>query len=358
MKAIIPIGGRGTRMRPVTFSQNKHFIPVGNKMLIEYPIQTIVDAGIHEIAITYNPGQLKYAQDLLGNGSRWGVRLTYILQEEPLGLANIYQVCEEWVGGDSFVLHLGDNIFTAGIKDLVEYFQVYKPNGLIAMVHHPENTRLGVPYFDGNGRLTAYVEKPQNPPHDFAIPGLYFMDQNGYKCFHSDDKLKPSARGEYEIPDAYQWLINHDYRIDVKEYKGKWLDPGKFGDWLETNQYLLDVNTTHSINSAIDSSVKIEGRVMIGNDCQIKNTIVRGPVNIGNNVIIEDSFIGPYTSIYHKCNLKKCRIENSVLMEEVLIDNIVKPIDTSLIGPGSKINSNNSGNTIKVFLGEQSEISL
>jgi len=132
MKAIIPIGGRGTRMRPITFSQNKHFIPVGNKMLIEYPIQTIVDAGIHEIAITYNPSQLKYAQDIIGDGSKWGANISYILQPEPLGLANIYEVCEEWVGDDSFVLHLGDNIFTAGIKDFVDYFQAYKPNGLIA----------------------------------------------------------------------------------------------------------------------------------------------------------------------------------------------------------------------------------
>lgn len=178
MKGIIPTGGRGTRMRPITFSSNKHFIPVANKPLILYPIETVANTGIKEIAITYNPGGLEEAKNLLGDGSQWGITITYVLQEKPAGLANIVEVCEEFVKGDSFVLHLGDNIFVEGINDAFEYFEKNKPNGLVTMLHHPDNRRLGVPYFDENGRLLKYVEKPENPLHDFAIPGLYFADSN------------------------------------------------------------------------------------------------------------------------------------------------------------------------------------
>ncbi len=359
MKGIIPIGGRGTRMRPITYSQNKHFIPVGNKRLIEYPIESMVGAGITDIAITYNPGQLPFAEDVLGDGSGWGARFTYILQPEPLGLANIYQVCEEWTKGDSFVLHLGDNIFTEGIRKAIVYFEKEQPNGLVMMVHHPENVRLGVPYFDEHGRLIKYVEKPTHPPHDFAIPGLYLMDSNGFNPFKGEDAMQPSGRGEYEIPDAYQWLIDHGYRVDVIEYEGKWLDPGKFNDWLETNQYLLDTQTTATISGVLDSTVSVQGRVTVGKNCIITNTVIRGPVNIGNNVIIENSFIGPYTSIYHGCTVKGCRIDNSVLMEQVVIEDVKKHIDSSVIGPFSHITSHKSSHEpIEMFLGEMTELSL
>ena len=153
MKAIIPTGGRGTRMRPLTFSTNKHFIPLANKPLIFYPIETVANAGIKEIALTYNPEGLEETKSILGDGSRWGLKFEFVLQEEPKGLANIFQVCEEYLAGSSFVMHLGDNIFVDGISDLVNHFEKNKPDGLVAMVHHKENTRLGVPYFDKDGHL-------------------------------------------------------------------------------------------------------------------------------------------------------------------------------------------------------------
>lgn len=347
-------------MRPVTFTANKHFIPVANKLLIEYPIETVAAAGIGEVAITYNPGQLEYAKEVLGDGSRWGVKLTYILQPEPKGLANIFQVCEDWVGNDQFVSHMGDNIFTEGIKDLVDYFVKGKPSGgMVTMVQHEENWRLGVPYFDKQNRLVKYVEKPKNPPHKFAVPGLYFMNKNAFKMFKGKDKLKPSARGEFEQPDAYQWLIDHGYKVVVKEYKGKWLDPGKFNDWLETNQYLLDRYAKLNFRKSSILDTKIEGRVEIGQKCKVKNSVIRGPVRIGDNVLIADSFVGPYTSIYHGGEIINCRIENSVLMGNVKLKNIVKPIDTSLIGPDSEVRGNNNGHaSLELFLGEMSKISL
>ena len=173
MKAVVPTGGGGTRMRPLTFSTNKHFIPIANKPLLYYPIETIANAGIKEVAITYNPGWLDFVKKRLGSGKRWGLRFTYILQEKPLGLANIFQVCEEFLAEEDFLMHLGDNIFTSGINDLVEHFNKEKPSGLVAIVEHPENSRMGVPYFDKKGGLKRYVEKPKNPPHKFvSVPAI------------------------------------------------------------------------------------------------------------------------------------------------------------------------------------------
>jgi glucose-1-phosphate thymidylyltransferase len=359
MKAIIPTGGRGTRMRPLTFSSNKHFIPVANKPLVFYPIETVVDAGITEIAITYNPGYLDEVKSYLGDGSRWGATFTYVLQEKPIGLANIVEVCEDFIGDDQFVFHLGDNIFTDGIKDLVNYFQTEKPDGLVAMVHHSENIRLGVPYFDENGRLMQYVEKPENPPHDYAVPGIYFLDSKAFKAFKGEDRIQPSARGEYEIPSVFQWLIDHKFRVDVREYAGKWLDPGKFNDWIESNQYILDNKKDFVIDSEPDEGSTIENRVSIGKNCVITNSHIRGPVVIADNVTIQDSYVGPFTSVDSGCAITKSHVENSVIMSKVTITNVAHPIDSSLIGTASEVtHSETPSGAIRLFVGEMCQISV
>lgn len=359
MKAIIPTGGRGTRMQPITFSINKHFIPVANKPLVFYPIEAIADTGIKEVAITYNPGWLKYVKEQLGTGRKWGLKFTYILQEKPLGLAHIVQVCEEYLDGKEFVLHLGDNIFSEGIVELVRYFQKEKPNGLLAMVHSDQGYRLGVPYFDKKGRLTKYVEKPKNPPHKFIVPGVYFGDKNFFKSFRGKDKITPSARGELEIPYPFQWMIDHGYRVDVKEYKGKWLDPGKFGDWIESNRYLLDNKLETDIKSKSDKNSKVEGRVQIGRGCKINGSEIKGPVAIGNNVSIINSYIGPYASISDGCVVKNSHVENSVLMEKVKVVDLKQPMDESLIGAETEIiHENGPTDWLKLFVGEKSKIKI
>lgn len=360
MKAIIPTGGRGTRMRPLTFSTNKHFIPVANKPLIFYPMETIADAGIKEVGITYNPGGLEEAKAYLGDGSRWGLSLTYILQEKPAGLANIVKVAEKFLEGDSFVLHLGDNIFVSGIKKAVEYFEKKKPNGLLTMIHHKENKRMGVPFFNEEGRLIKYVEKPENPPHDFAVPGVYFADANFFKCFKGENAIKPSDRGEYEIPAAFQWMIDNGFRVDVLEYEGKWLDPGKFDDWIEANQYFLENKLKENIESQIDSSSKIEGKVALGKDCTIVNSKIIGPAAVGDNVIITDSEVGPLTSIADNCEIVGSIVKNSVLMSGVrILDVRSHPVDNSLIGTDSEvIGKDNRSATTSLFVGEKCKIQI
>ena len=360
MKAIIPTGGRGTRMRPLTFSTNKHFIPVANKPLIFYPIETIADAGIKEVGITYNPGGLEETEAYLGDGSRWGLSLTYVLQERPAGLANIVEVCEQFIRGDSFVFHLGDNIFVSGIKEQVDYFEKEKPNGLVTMIHHKENRRMGVPFFNKEGRLIKYVEKPENPPHDFAIPGVYFADSNFFKCFKGSKKIKPSERGEYEIPSAFQWLIDNGFRVDVVEYKGKWLDPGKFDDWLEANQYMLENKLEQNLECNIDDSSKIEGKVALGKGCTVVNSQIHGPAIIGDNVTITNSAVGPLTSIADNCEIVNSVVRNSVLMKGVKVLNVREhPVDNSLIGTDSEvIGKDGRVMTTSLFVGEKCKIQI
>ena len=358
MKAIIPTGGRGTRMRPLTFSTNKHFIPVANKPLIFYPLETIADAGIKEVGITYNPGGLEETEAYLGDGSKWGLNITYILQEKPVGLANIVQVCEQFINGDSFVFHLGDNIFVSGIKEQVDYFEKEKPNGLITMIHHQENRRMGVPFFNKTGRLIKYVEKPENPPHDFAVPGVYFADNNFFKCFKGANKIKPSERGEYEIPVAFQWMIDNGFRVDVVEYKGKWLDPGKFDDWIEANKYILENKLQANIECKIDDSSKIDGKVALGKNCTIINSRIHGPAILGDHVTITNSTVGPLTSIADNCEIVDSVIRNSVLMRGVKVLNISQhPVDNSLIGTDSEV-IGKDGRATSLFVGEKCKIQL
>lgn len=359
MKAIIPTGGRGTRMRPLTFSANKHFIPIANKPIIFYPIEAVVNAGIKEIAITYNLGGLDEAKEILGDGSRWGVEFTYVLQENPKGLANIFQVCEEYLKGESFVLHLGDNIFVSGISDLVDYFISKKPNALVTMINHKDNKRLGVPFFDEKGNFIKYVEKPENPPNNFGIPGLYFFDKNVFDCFQVD-AIKPSERGELEIGSAYNWLIDHNFQVDALEYKGKWMDPGKFDDWLDANKYLLENKLEVKKDSSLDQSVKVMGKASIGKGCQITNSKLIGPVIIGDNVVIDNSTIGSFTSIADGCQIRESRVENSVLMSGVTITGVDNhPIKESLIGTDTDVKGTDGRGAItSLFVGEKCKIQL
>jgi glucose-1-phosphate thymidylyltransferase len=359
MKAIIPTGGRGTRMQPLTFSTNKHFIPIANKPLIYYPVESIAATGIKEVLITYNPGWLETVRAVLGDGSKWGLKFTYVLQPEPKGLADIVRSCEGELNGEEFVFHLGDNIFSEGIVDVYKYFLREKPNGLVTMVHHAENQRMGVPYFDKNGRLEKYIEKPENPPHDFAVPGVYFADRNFFKAFKGKDAVKPSARGEWEIPDPFSWMILHNFKVLVKEYKGKWLDPGKFDDWISANQYLLDRNVKNNQSSKTKGNSVLEGRVDIGKRCKIVDSEIRGPVAIGDDVVIEKSYIGPFTSVSDNCVIIGSHIENSVLMTGVVVKNIKQPIDESVIGTQAEIILDDGPiDTLKFFVGEKSRIIL
>jgi len=341
-------------MRPLTFSTNKHFIPLANKPLLYYAVEGMAAAGIKQIGVNYNPGQLEEIKSRLGTGRKWGVKFSFIFQEKPLGLAHIIKVSRQFLGKGKFVMHLGDNIFYGGIKDLVNRFSKSKASALLTLIHHPENKRLGVPYFSKRGKLLKVVEKPRKSPHDWAVPGLYFFDEQVFSAFSGRGAIRPSARGELEIGSLYNWLIKRNHSVESEEFKGVWRDPGKFDDWLGTNQFLLDSILNSASSYQLGKRVRIEGRVKIGMGCKIKNTLLRGPLIIGSRVIINDSFIGPYSSIADNCQIEKAKIENSVLMRGVRINSPGKPLDSCLIGEKTLIQANyRSQDTIELFLGNK-----
>lgn len=213
---------------------------------------------------------------------------------------------------------------------------------------------MGVPYFNKKGVLVKYVEKPKKPPRDWAVPGLYFADGRIFRCFEGKKAIKPSGRGEYEITAAFQWLIDNGYRVKTREFTGVWRDPGKFDDWLDTNQFLLDTLLPKEVKNERHPGINIEGRVKIGKKCRISSSFLRGPLIIGDGVKIEDSFIGPYSSIGDDCLIRRAKIENTILVREVTIDGPSKPIDSSLIGEGTIIEGNRAPTKdLCLFLGNQ-----
>lgn len=330
MKAIIAAGGKGTRLRPLTFTSNKHLIPIANKPLILYPIEDLAQLGIKEVGIIVNETRLKI-ENLLGSGKKWKIKITYIDQPEPLGLAHVVKISEKFLNKSPFIYHLGDNIFTKGIKKPFTDFVQTKSDALLTIVEHQENYRLGVPFFK-NGKLVKVVEKPKNAPNKFGVPGLYFFSHNVFKAFRGKDAIKPSKRGELEIVDLYNYLIKKGYRVNVSQIKGRWLDPGKFDDSLEANKILLDLKIKNKIKGKLINNSKISGRVEIGKKSVIDNSTITGPVSVGENVYIQNSIIGPYTSIASNCEIRNSALENSIVMKRADIIDVNTRIQDSMIG--------------------------
>jgi len=331
IKAIITAGGKGTRLYPLTFTSNKHLLPIANKPLLFYPLRNLIKVGIKDIGVVVNETHPQI-EEFLGTGSKWGVKITYINQSAPLGLAHVVKTAEKFIGKTPFVMHNGDNIFTEGIQEPFDHFVKTKPDALLTVVKHKENYRLGVPFFDKAGKLTKVVEKPKNPPNKFGVPGLYMFNHHVFEAFKGKDAIKPSARGELEIVDLYNYMIKKNYHIEIAQVKGEWRDPGKFDDSLEANQLLLDLKLKTNIKGKVDKDTKISGPVEIGTGSKVINSRIVGPVSIAKNVSIKDSYIGPHTSIADDCEIVKSSVENSILMKDIHIVNVKNKIEASLIG--------------------------
>lgn len=357
MKALIAAGGRGTRLRPITFTSNKHLIPIANKPLLLYPVEAIAETGIKEVGVIVNETRAE-VENLLGDGKKWGFKITYIFQEKPMGLAHVVKIAESFVGSEPFLYHLGDNIFTDGIMRPFKHFVEKNPDALLTIVEHPENQRLGVPYFDKAGKLIKVIEKPQNPPNKFGVPGLYFFNHHVFEAFKGKDQVKPSPRGEYEITDLYTYLIEHGYNVETEEIDGWWKDPGKLADILDANRLILDKFNEHKIEGKLEDS-EFSGDVKVEKGTIVKRSIIRGPVIIGKDCLIEDSYIGPFCSIYHRCTIKNTEIENSVLLEGATLIDIGARIDNSLIGKDARVEkSNGKPKTYTFLLGDMAAVKL
>ena len=357
LKGVILHGGYGTRLRPLTHTGPKQLIPVANKPISQHALEDLVEAGINEITIVLGNTYSEKVKEHYGDGSKFHAQITYVHQGEPKGIAHAIGLCEQYMQNKPFVVYLGDNILKGGIKDFAETFKTSNHDAMIILCEVENPQRFGVAKFDEKGKFTALVEKPKQPPSNYALTGIYFFKPI---IFHMISQLKPSWRGELEITEALQLLLDKGYDVGYQIVKGWWKDTGAPEDILEANRLILD-ELKPEIKSKIQNHKSLQGRVSIGENTTIKNgAIIRGPTIIGNNSTIEkDVYIGPYTSIGNNTTIKRGEIENSIIMDNCHID-IDDRITDSLIGPNSTItsNKNNKPKARRFLIGEQSQITL
>ena len=351
MKALITAGGHGTRLRPITYTQNKHLIPIANKIMLQYAIDYVKEAGIREIGIIINAND-NSIQNVFGNGENLGVEITYIHQDKPLGLAHVVKISQSFIGDENFIFYLGDNILVGGVKPFINDFNEMNSNCHLVLSQVLDPNRFGVAEVIKNS-IISIEEKPISPKSDLAVTGIYIYDSN---IFEAVNNIAPSKRGELEISDAHQYLIENDFDITYSEITGWWKDTGQPSDLLDANRLVLD-NIQGDNNGSIRSS-SISGEVSIGANCQIENSNINGPVIIGNNSIIKDCVIGPYSSIGEECKIISSNIEYSIIMDGCNISNISRNIKSSLLGKNVKISSSKDSNQGRYLLGDQSNIEL
>jgi glucose-1-phosphate thymidylyltransferase len=358
LKGIILHGGAGTRLKPLTFTGPKQFIPVANKPISQYVLEDLVNAGIREVAIVLGTVYPEKVREYYGDGSKFGAKITYVNQNAPKGIAHAVKLCEALIGNDRFVVYLGDNLIKGGIISYVRKFEKDKKLDAMALLTQVKDpSRFGVAQFDSSGKLVRLIEKPKEPPSNYALSGIYFFSSTIFKMIAN---LTPSWRGELEITDAIQMLIDNKYNVSYDVIHGWWKDTGKAEDIIEANRLILDEIKPTIIGEVEDES-STQGRISLGKNSVVKKgAIVRGPSIIGENSIIESPvYIGPYTSIGNNCNIKRGEIENSIVMEGCVID-VQERIVDSLIGSNSKILSNDSTmlKGRRFILGESSSVIL
>nr|MBC8359156.1 glucose-1-phosphate thymidylyltransferase [Candidatus Aminicenantes bacterium] len=294
MKGLILSGGKGTRLRPLTFTQAKQLVPVANKPILFYGIEALKEAGIKKIGIVVGDTR-KEIKEVAGDGRRWGVQISYIEQEAPLGLAHAVRISEGFLGDEPFVMYLGDNILKSGIKSLVEEFKKKRPNSLILLTEVPDPQMFGVAELK-DGKVVRLVEKPKKPMSNLALVGVYMFDSH---IFEAVNAIKPSWRNELEITDAIQYLVEHGYEVHPHLVTGWWKDTGKIEDILEANRLILE-SIEGKTQGKVDEASKINGQVIIEEGVIVQNSIIRGPAIIGAETEIIDSYIGPFTSIQER----------------------------------------------------------
>ncbi len=354
-KALIASGGRGTRLRPITHTQNKHLIPIANKPILHYAIEAAVSAGIIEIGIVTNADSDEVPR-AIGDGSKWGVKITYIPQDAPLGLAHVVKISQSFVGNDNFIFYLGDNMVVGGVKRYLDAFEKSNASCFLTLAKVKDPERFGVPEIR-NGAIVKVEEKPKHPRSNYAIAGIYIYDNH---IFEAVNNIKPSARGELEISDAHQYLIDHGHRIGFAEITGWWKDTGKPIDLLEANRLVLE-NSEPSVEADVDvdSHSDIAGRVVLQKGCRISNSKIRGPVIIGEGAVIENSYVGPFTSIGANSHVQNSEVEYSIVLKECKILNAGMRIEGSLLGNGVEIVSAEGKPRVQRFMiGDQSRVEV
>ncbi|RMG83000.1 MAG: glucose-1-phosphate thymidylyltransferase [Chloroflexi bacterium] len=354
MKGLILSGGKGTRLYPLTYTRAKQLIPVANKPILVRVVESIRDAGVTEIGVVIGHTGPEI-REALGDGSQWGVEITYIPQDSPDGLAHAVKIAEDFIGDERFVMFLGDNVIQGGISTLIRDFAENPDwNSQIVLKEVENPSAYGVAQLRNDGSIEQLIEKPANPPSNLALVGIYMFDHN---IFEAVKAIQPSARGEYEITDAIQWLIDHGYKVYPHVHKGWWIDTGKPIDMLEANSHVLEELTPSIAPDAIIENSEVDSRVTIESGASIINSIIRGPTVIGKNTIIENSYVGPFTSVYHDVIVQNSEIERSIVLEHSKILDLDVRLQDSLIGRHAKVKRDErKPRALKMNLGDYSTI--
>lgn len=353
MKALILSGGKGTRLRPLTYTTAKQLVPVANKPVLFRVIETVQAAGITDIGIVVGDTAPEI-KNAVGGGDRWGVHIEYIQQDAPRGLAHAVKVSQAWLGDSRFVMYLGDNVIQGGINQLIREFASSDWNSQIVLTRVDEPQHYGVAIVE-DGRIVQLIEKPRQPPSDLALVGIYMFDHH---IFEAVNAIQPSWRNEYEITDAIQWLVSRGYRVHPYIHQGWWIDTGKSPDMLAANARVLDEIEPY-IAGYVDRDSTVTGKVTIEKGAEVINSVIRGPAIIGEATRIVNSYIGPFTSVYHHCQVENSEIEHSIVLEHCVIQDMPARLEDSLIGRHVQIGrSPVKPKAYKMTLGDHSQVGV
>ena len=353
MKGLILSGGKGTRLRPLTYTSAKQLVPIANKPVLFYGIEAIADAGIRDIGIVVGDTQAEI-RAAVGDGSRWGVRITYIEQDAPRGLAHAVKISRDFIGTDPFVMYLGDNLLNKGITEFVKEFDEQRPAAQILLARVPDPQMFGVAELR-DGKVVRLVEKPKEPIGDLALVGVYMF---GPDVFESVERIRPSLRNELEITDAIQDLIDHGLTVRPKIVDGWWKDTGKLEDMLEANRLILET-FQQRVNGTVDDESRIEGKVVIEEGAVIERSVIRGPAIIGRKARIIHAYVGPFTSIMNDVEIQDTEIEHSIVLEGSCLRDLANRVTDSLIGKNVKIyRVPLKPSAYRFMLGDNSEVGI
>lgn len=335
LRGLVLAGGTGSRLRPLTYTRSKQLLPVANRPILFYAIEALVAAGITEVGVVVGD-TAREVEAAVGSGSQWGCRITYIPQAAPLGLAHAVAVAAPFLDGHPFLMYLGDNLLKGGVSDFARRFREadWDAGILLTAVPHPEHFGVAV-VDDQTGGVVRLVEKPAVPPSNLALVGVYLFRPVIFDVVHG---LRPSARGELEITDALQQLLDRGRSVHAERVQGWWKDTGKPEDLLAANRLVLeDLSPQRAAGAQVDDESQVSGRVVLSDGVVVRRSTLRGPVVLGPGTVVEDSFIGPFTSLGSGVRVHHTEIENSIVLADVVLDDVPGRIDGSLLGQGTRV---------------------
>ena len=354
LKGLILSGGAGTRLRPITHTSAKQLVPVANKPVLFYGIEALVEAGVTEIGIIIAPETGDEIRDAAGDGSQFGAEITYIVQDKPAGLAHAVLTAKDFIGDAPFVMYLGDNLLRDGLRGLVETFRKDEPDALILLTPVDDPQSYGVAELDDDGHIVRLIEKPKDPPSNLALVGVYLFSP---LIFAASEALEPSWRGELEITEAIDALIDDGKTVRSEIVRGWWKDTGQLADMLEANRLVLEELET-KIEGEVDNS-RIEGRVVVEAGAEVAGSTIRGPVVIGAGARIEDAYIGPYTSIGDGVHVRRSEVEHSIILADSVVEDLGTRMEASLLGRNVKLTRRDGmPKTLRLLVGDRSEIEI